>query len=102
MDVEETVSVGDSIMTTEYEELPTVSGGDAGTDTLSGDILAELQLQSAYLENMEEMLESGSLSIWEKPIEDYTPTEGILLILLFILLFVLVYELVGGIIICKK
>ena len=69
--------------------------------TLSNDILYQLELQNLALEQITAIMEESKQTIWEKPIEDYTPTEGILLIMMFLMLGVIIFKLVGGII-CLK
>ncbi len=72
-----TVSSGDS------SGIITVSGGDSPVEFSDEDIIAAIQ-------------EIDSTSIWDKPIEEYTPTEGLLLIILFVLLAFFFKQLIGG------
>lgn len=93
------------------EFVPTVSSGDSGTvsggdavpmllelDLDNTDIVALLEDNNAYLSLLLEQQEQQTLSLWEKPLVDFTPTEGILLILLVVVLYVFVDEIIGGII----
>lgn len=70
-------------------------------NTLSIDIYNELVTANENLVNIETIIAEPPLTIWDKPIDDYTPTEGILLIIMFILLARLIFDFVGGIL-CVK
>ena len=87
------------------ESFEEVENGDSAASSV-GDYDARFDEIILLLEEQNEqiyfMQEMESQTIWTKPIEEYSPTEGILLIIMFMMLFVIIYELVGGIIICKK
>lgn len=103
MELEETEVSGTEEATEEFIE--TVSSGDA-VATVGIDYNARFDEIVLLLEEQGEQIytlqETQEQTLWDKPIEEYTPTEGLLLIMMFIMLFVLIYELVGGIIICKR
>lgn len=105
----QTVSSGDAletIETTETTETPTpyqtVSGGDANDGALSSELLFHAESQTDILEEINERHEAQTQTIWEKPIEEYTPTEGILLIIMFCVVGVIIFKFIGGIISCNK
>lgn len=94
------------------ETIQTVSGGDASPITLtetpgtnesalSNELLFYAEMQTGYLEEINEHLEEQKQTIWDKPIEEYTPTEGLLLIIMALLLGVIIFKFVGGII-CNR
>lgn len=100
----QTVSGGDALPTateTTPEYIGTVSGNDASESALSSDLLFYAEMQTGYLEEINEHLEEQKQTIWEKPIEEYTPTEGLLLIIMALLLGVVIFKFVGGII-CNR
>lgn len=113
--IEESAVPGTEVATSQPEEsveetgnedvIETVSSGDSDP-IVSSDYSSRFDEIVLLLENQNEqihsMQETESQTLWNKPIEEYTPTEGLLLIMMFIMLFVVIYELVGGIIICKK
>ena len=84
-------------------ELPTVSGGDSvvvfadsGADE---ELLEEIKvLLEANNTMMSEYQQEQQLSIWEKDINDYTPAEGMLLIILTFVVIYFLYKLIGGIV----
>ena len=87
------------------EVIETVEDGEVSASAVSDynarfdEIILLLEEQNEQIYSMQQSQEE---TLWNKPIEEFNPTEGLLLIMMFIMLFVLIYELVGGIIICKK
>lgn len=82
-----------------FESDNSVSSSVSDYDARFDEIILLLEEQNEQIYSLQESREQ---TLWNKPIEEYSPTEGLLLIMMFIMLFVLIYELVGGIIICKK
>lgn len=91
-------------------EVPaTVSGGDSGNTASGNDNTWDYEAFTAALSAMsednhqllselEEQQATAELTIMEKPVAEYTPTEGMLLILVFIALGWTIFKIVGGII----
>lgn len=87
------------------EDPETVSDGDVTPSTeqyiISQDMLQQLIDANANLEIIIENQELESMTIWEKPLSDYTVLEGIGLITLATIIGVVIFKLVGGIITCS-
>lgn len=64
-------------------------------------IIDELIAQREELETLQEYAEYKDLNIFEKRLEDYTVTEGILLLIFFALIIGMLLKLIGGIVTCK-
>lgn len=83
------------------EEIKTVSSGDLPPDFPS--LLASVSdgdavtLNDIYAMQEEIFVLLQKESIWEKPINDYTPTEGILLLIFILLLWLVIKQFIGGI-----
>lgn len=99
-EVEETTE--ESVSESETE---TVSDGDAAIpyydSALSSDILDELIKANGNLEIIVECKESESLSLWEKPLQEYNVMEGIGLVTLLTVIAVVIFKAIGGIIKCS-
>lgn len=67
----------------------------------SEEVLYEVILQNEVLYDIESTLSEQNQTIWEKPIEEYTVTEGLLLIIMFVILAGFVFDIIGGIL-CLK
>lgn len=89
----------------DYEEmLESVSVGDsdiAAYDKQLDDIIAELVYQRERMDSFQAYIESKDMTLFEKPLEEYTVQEGIGMLIFFLLLFMMIAKLVGGIITCK-
>ncbi len=97
-EVEETEVEGEEIETElEEENAETV----ADNTDYSEEVLYEVILQNEVLYDIESTLSEQKQTIWEKPIEEYTVTEGLLLIIMFIVLAYFVFDIIGGIL-CLK
>lgn len=85
------------------EGAETVSDGDAAIVEyiISEDMLQQLIDANANLEIIIENQEQESMTIWEKPLSDYTVLEGIGLITLVTIISVVIFKIVGGIITCS-
>lgn len=99
------VDGNEEIQTEEITEstLESVSGGDS-TDyesALAKEILTLIQENNELLSTMNEENETQTLTIWEKPLEDYTVEESFDLLLFVLVCFLFVYHIVGGIITCN-
>lgn len=88
-------TVTDDLQSEDGELSPTVSGGDS-IDLSELTIL--LEENNRMMQELTECEVKETASIWEKPLSDYTVTEGILLIILFLCLFVFIYRAVEGVI----
>lgn len=89
---------------TEYEnEIDTVSDSDSIVtyDEEFARIIEEIVAQRQQLDTLQEYIEYKDMKIFEKPLEDYTVTEGLLLTVLVVAVFGVVIKLIGGIITCK-
>lgn len=77
------------------------TANDVIENTLSNDVLLQI------LEDTDAIVEVTTATLvppptlWDKPIEEYTTTEGLLLIIMFLLLARLIFDIIGGII-CVK
>uniref|UniRef100_UPI0040574820 hypothetical protein n=1 Tax=Acetatifactor sp. TaxID=1872090 RepID=UPI0040574820 len=92
MENEMTVSSGDAL-----EELPEELQEET-TEVLEIDYVTTEDLQNMTKELIEVMTEEETVqTIWDKPIEEYTPTEGMLLILVVIALWFVIKQFIGGI-----
>lgn len=89
-----------------------VEGGETETEEVteeyvenntdySEEVLYEVILQNEVLYDIESTLSEQKQTIWEKPIEEYTVTEGLLLIIMFVILAGFVFDIIGGIL-CLK
>ena len=65
------------------------------------EILEQLIITNEKLDIVIEHQEQECMTIWEKPLSDYTVLEGIGLITLFIIIGVVIFKLIGGIIRCS-
>lgn len=84
----------------------TVSGGDLpGVESVSGGDAAggginyyQVNLYTLSEEPVMEVSESQEIqyTLWDKPLEDYSVTEGLLLLLVLIAVAVLVWGMIGG------
>lgn len=91
----------------EAQELISVSSGDSVS---SGNSLMELSETMDYselvflLQEQNELLttsqETQALSIWEKPLGEYTVTESLLLLLVLCAFGIVIYKFLGGIMKC--
>lgn len=100
-EVSETVTQGDDFSQS-GEILETVSDGDSILyDEQFADIIEELVYQREQMDSLQAYLEAKDMTIFEKPLEKYTVTEGLLLITFFAVLFALIMKIIGGIITCK-
>lgn len=68
---------------------------------LEEEILQQLIITNEKLDIVIEHQEQECMTIWEKPLSDYTVLEGIGLITLFIIIGVVIFKLIGGIIRCS-
>lgn len=77
-----------------------VSGGDS-TEVLE-QILIELQLNNEKMEEIQTYRDEHDMNLFTKPLQEYTVTEGLLLLLFLGFVAYSVFHLVGGILRCKK
>lgn len=89
--IEETVSDGDSVVYVEMSDY----------DEQLNEIINELIEQREDIEGLQEFMEYETQSVFEKPLEDYSVTEGMLLIIMFVVSFSVMFKIIGGIITCK-
>lgn len=74
---------------------------DVIENTLSNDILIQILEDTGAIAEVATATPAPPPTLWNKPIEEYTTTEGLLLIIMFLLLARLIYDIIGGII-CVK
>lgn len=86
----------------ESGEILTVSDGDSAVyDERLADIVEELIYQREQMDSLQAYIEAKDMTIFDKPLEKYTVTEGLLLLTFFVVLFAVIMKIIGGIITCK-
>lgn len=104
-EVSETLEQSDTEIT--ENDVESVSDGDSVAyevvyyEQQLNEIINELIEQREDIEGLQEFMEYETQSIFEKPLEDYNVTEGLLLVIMFVVAFGVLIKLIGGIITCK-
>lgn len=84
--LEETVSMGDAI--------PFAISGEDGTSLTVEDI-------TLAINDAEVTVAAEPYTLWDKPLEEYTVTEGLLLILVLCAVGLCISRIIGGVLNCK-
>lgn len=85
----------------EEDVISDTSGDYVAYDKQLDDIINELIYQHEQIDSFQAYIEEKDMSIFEKPLEKYTVTEGLLLLTFFVVVFAVIMKLIGGIITCK-
>ena len=80
----------------DWKLMDTVSGGDSvsGGDNMAGGDYYQINLYTLPAPGGQE--ETTQYTLWDKPLEKYTVSEGLLLILVVIAVAVLAWKMIGG------
>ena len=75
---------------------------DSDSSEILEQILVELQLNNEKLDEMQVYKEKQDITLFMKPLSEYTVAEGLLLLLFLGFVAYSIFHLVGGILRCKK
>lgn len=80
-----------------------VSQGDSAIfpqveSTLSEEVISGIQKNNELLEELVTYKDNETMTLWEKPLEEYTVMEGFGLIAVVLIVSVIIYKIIGGII----
>ncbi|MBQ9140515.1 MAG: hypothetical protein IJX63_01815 [Lachnospiraceae bacterium] len=95
-----TAEEGELLTESEEEFIGTVSGGDSLTEyeSIASALSTLSEDNQMLLAELEESQTVATQTIMDKPLAEYTPTEGLLLILVVLALGTTIFRIVGGII----
>lgn len=98
-----TVSGGDSIFMfeAEAESMGVYYPVSPVNEFDLSELVEEMKLNNELVRDLVDMKETESISIWEKPLEDYTVSESLSLLSFLVVCAVVVFVAIGGIIKCK-
>lgn len=82
---------GGSVSSGDALGMETVSSGDA-----AGSIFYQVNLYAAPEDDVLQETQQEDYTLWDKPLEDYTVTEGLLLVLVLLAVVVLVWQMIKG------
>lgn len=85
----------------EEDVVSDTSGDYVAYDEQLNDIINELITQNEKLESLQAYVEEKDMTLFEKPLDKYTVTEGLLLLTFFVVVFAVIMKLIGGVITCK-
>lgn len=90
--------------TSQEEELETVvdTVSDGDSNDIMEQILIELQLTNSKMDELQEYQAERDVNLFVKPLEEYTVTESLLLVIFLGFVACCIFRLVGGILRCKK
>lgn len=108
---ESSEETGTEVLETTAEIQATVSSGDSYEAGI-GESIVEVALSTEYitlieennklLQQLVENSETETMTIMEKPLADYTATDGLLLITVVFITGIILAKIIGGIIPCKQ
>ena len=82
------------------EETESVSSGDSTYDDT--EILESIGILDGRLEALETTITESNKGVFEKELDNYTTSEGLLLVIVLILIATFILERVGNIVRCEK
>lgn len=97
--VDSGITTGQTLFSEDIEKILSVSGGDnmfAGEESIYSNIYIISLPQETLSDNAEESLEEVVYTLWDKPLKEYSISEGLLLIIVALAVAAFIWTVVKG------